>query len=141
MNQHLKRATAAAALTAALIGGGASVAGASSRTEVMSGLTNLSTDIHNMTTAAQTSDLGAMQSACSSIQSDANDMLTYDTRPRSVPRRAWRLLRQALRLEVLAGEQCEIGARDVDPNAIELATSYLDQGTAKLNAAADAMGV
>lgn len=137
MNQHWK-ATAAAAFIAALIGGGASVAGATSRSEVMSSLDSVTSDIQDMTDAAQSYDLDALESACQSIQYDAAGVLDL-SRPSSVPRRSWRYLRQAMHLEVQAGEQCEIGARDVDVDAIDLATEYLDQGTAKLNAAAAAM--
>lgn len=135
----LTKVAATAVLTATLMTGvGMSAAGATSRSTVRDGLSTLTSDISDMTSAAQSYDTDALESACQSMQVDASDVLTY-SRPGGVPRRAWRLLRQAMYLEVSAGEQCEIGARDLDADAISLATDYLDQGTAKLNAAAAAM--
>ena len=132
---NLKHLAATAALTALIVGGGASVAGATSTTTVVGTVRQLSQHMSEGSDAAKAGDTAALSTACSEMGDDASTFLTY-SKPRGYPRAAWRLARSGMRHLMTAAPACVYGADNYDTASLQLAASEMQTGGGLISRAA-----
>jgi hypothetical protein len=125
---------AGALVTLIGVGGVAAPAGATSVTTLSRNNDTLIQDMQDISSAASDSDVEELASACDSLEGHALQAMAY-TRPKVVPRSAWRHMRAAWLLFQESGNLCASGARSFDSDELEQAVDYMSQGSEEIDLA------
>lgn len=128
----------AGVVVAATLGMTAVPASATSMTTVMNTVDDLVDDLHDISTAGEDLDAEAMGDACGSMSVNATVALSY-SRPRVMPKVAWRHVRQSWRYMSEAGDLCETGADSYDADMIGEAADLIELADAEVSLALDLM--
>lgn len=112
----------------------ASVASATSIGTVLATNDRIAGDLSDVSSAAQNSDLAGVEVGCQALQDDIEETFAF-SRPRVVPKSAWRYINRGYSTYYNAGVLCESGARDGDAGAIRSATALMTKGEGYINRA------
>ena len=136
----VKYTIVAGALVAIIgVGGVASPAGATSVTKLSQNNDSLVQDMIDISTAASHGDVEEVATACESLGHDAITASTY-TRPKILPKAAWRHMKAAWALFISSASLCSQGARSFDPDQLSQAIALLEQGSSEIKQATELIG-
>lgn len=136
--KHQVRYLFVAGLAAATVFSVAPAAHATSLSTLQSTVHDISSDMDDASAAADATDSAALADACSALYDDVTLALSY-SRPKPMPRSAWRYSRSAWRLFQRASTLCEDGANEYDSDKIDEAAGLFTEAGQMISLAADEM--